>query len=309
MKLDYNKKVAIVGFASSSRGQAPFGDPTVEIWAMNSLYALIPRWDRLFELHPLEHCKKDHNRGELKQLGLDHFEFLRTQPGPNDPKFCPIYMQRHYEEIPASVEWPREEINTWTREMFGETAPVDYFGSTPAQMLIHALYEGYGDISLYGVDLLQDQEYGYQRPNMEYWCGIAYGLNAKLYVPRESAILKCNYVYGYVEPPVTGDALAPLVKFWGDKTEQIQKAIGDTQRLLSTVDGAEQMSSAIKKLIIEGRSTEEIAAWIGAEDASLVKRRELARDWLTRLDAQRDITASGASWTAHFGRGGVLEGM
>lgn len=52
------KAVAIVGFASSSRDQAPLQDPNFEIWTMNHApLSWIPKWDVLFELHSLEHLQ------------------------------------------------------------------------------------------------------------------------------------------------------------------------------------------------------------------------------------------------------------
>ena len=38
-------KCAIVGFASSSRDQAPYKDESCDIWSLNHAYNHVPRWD------------------------------------------------------------------------------------------------------------------------------------------------------------------------------------------------------------------------------------------------------------------------
>lgn len=307
--LDPAKRCAIVGFASSSRNLAPFADESIEIWGMNSLYALVPRLNRLYEIHPRSHFRKDLNRAELQQIGVDHYEYLKSRPGPGQPGHMPIFMQEAYPEIPASVPWPRNEINAWTQAMFGPEAEVDYFTSTPGQMIVHAIFEGYSEIQLYGIDLLQAEEYAYQRPGAEYWIGIARGLGIKVVVPPSSAILKANYVYGYVEPPVASTAITPLVKFWEAKGEQIDKAQHETVALMNTINGARQVVHAIATRIAAGEDFDKVKAYVALEQDQLGKKFEMAKDGLNKLMGQKELAQSAASWTDHYGRGGLLEGM
>lgn len=221
----------------------------------------------------------------------------------------PIYMQEVYPEIPASVAWPRNEINAWTVAMFGPEAEVDYFTSTPGQMIVTAIFEGYGEIQLYGIDLLQAEEYAYQRPGAEYWIGVARGLGIKVLVPPSSAILKANYVYGYVEPPVASTSISPLVKFWEEKGNQIEKAQHETVALMNTINGARQIVAAILKRAADGQKYEEVVAYLTMEDGQLNKKFEMAKDGLNKLMGQKELAQSAASWTDHYGRGGLLEGM
>ena len=53
-----HKKVAIVGFADT-RNQAPYNDPTFEIWGLNDLHSHIPRYDRWFDIHTRENIDTD----------------------------------------------------------------------------------------------------------------------------------------------------------------------------------------------------------------------------------------------------------
>lgn len=314
-KADPNKKCAIVGFASSSRNMAPFNDPSFEIWGLNSLYALIPRWDRWFEIHPKEHVVKDLHRAELQQIGVEHHKWLQQQAGPTlpdgtpNPAYKPIFMQEAYPDIPASVAWPRAEINAWTTAMFGPEAELDYFTSTPGEMVVHAIFEGYGEIHLYGIDLLQDEEYAYQRPGCEYWVGVARGLGIKVVVPSSSSLLKANYVYGYSEPTVEFGATTPLVNFWKEKATQIEQLQHQAAAILNTINGARQLLDAVGKRIAGGETTEQLAAYLKLESENLTKRFDTTRDELNKLGGQRELAQSAASWTGHFGRGGKLEGM
>lgn len=343
-----SKKVAIVGFASSSRMMAPWQDESTEIWGLNSLYAFIPRWTRWFEIHPRELVDKDLPRAELLQLKLRHIEWLAGQRGEqHDEKTCdvcvagskegaeekvarvaswhkhpfvPIYMQQHYDDIPASVKWPRDEINAWTTRMWGKDAEIDYFTSTPGQMIATALYEGYGRIEVYGVDLLQAEEYAYQRPGAEYWIGIARGMGVDVLVPKSSALLKANYVYGYSEP-VESAAIDPLVKFSETKDKQLEQQIQQGAGIINMVAGAQQCLGELAKLFPDGTimvpKDQKLAAQLLAEVVKFitVKTPEMAQRWndmktqLERLGAQREMTNSYTAWLDHYKRGGKLEGM
>ncbi len=51
-----SKKVAIVGFAPSTRDKAPYNDPDWEIWVLNEYFSILPQTGasnitRWFELH------------------------------------------------------------------------------------------------------------------------------------------------------------------------------------------------------------------------------------------------------------------
>lgn len=346
-------KIAVVGFASTSRNQAPFQDPAWEVWGLNSLYALIPRFSRWFEIHPREYIMQDLQRAELAAAGIDHYTWLTEQPGPDgkcsvkdkDGKACacqtdetklhefkPIYMQEHYPQIPASVRWPREEINAWTVERFGGSSEIDYFTSTPGEMVAHAVFLGAEEIGLYGVDLLQDEEYAYQRPGCEYWLGVARGLGIKVTVPKASVLLKANYVYGYTEPPTDAKAAAPLVAFWQAQSAKLEQEQHRVASIVNTVQGCRQaFTFALEKLrdmlptppppAAAGEPTVEvvlsaeqvpIAALVKEVEAKMVdleNRFQMGMKSLEKMGGQRELAGSGAAWTAAWGRGDKLEGM
>lgn len=218
------KKVAICGFAETWK-QAPFDDPTVEIWGLNELHKYVPRWDRWFELHDeatLGVTKRDLSEGEQKR----HVEWLRSQPVGK-----PIYMQDHFcvsGQIPAATPLPLAELIAYVGHR--------YFTSTIGYMLAMALREGYDWIGLYGVDLASDIEYPTQRPNTEWLIGIAQGLGKTVVIAPGSALLRSSHLYGFEKDPKDAGFL---------KANAAHKAIltqkrDETIATLNTLDGAIQ---------------------------------------------------------------------
>jgi hypothetical protein len=129
------KKVAIVGF-SQHKVEAPYNDPTFEIWGLNDLHESIPRWNRWFEMHSDKQIKDYCSRKQ----GVPYLEGLSKLN-------VPVYMQKQRPEVPTSVEYPIERM----KAQFG-----DYFTNSISYMLAMAIDEGYQVIHVYGVDMAQD---------------------------------------------------------------------------------------------------------------------------------------------------------
>lgn len=200
------KKIAICGFASSSRDQIPVDNPEWEIWGMNQLYRHIKRADRWFDIH--------WNWHEETVPGTDYRGWLAT---------CglPIYMGERQGDLPTSVRFPIERLIS----RFG-----DYFTSTVAFMValaideidqrvmaqlfteqledpphvilrLRALYAEY-TLGLFGIDLVVGEEYFWQKPCAEFWLGAAsIGRGMRVYLPHASALCKQLYRYGYEKEP------------------------------------------------------------------------------------------------------------
>jgi hypothetical protein len=176
-------KVAIIGFANTTRHMAPYDDDEYEIWGLNEAYNhnFMPRFDRWFQMHPRWDFTRAENLGDP-----NHFEWLKS-----DRDF-PIYMQESHADIPNSVKLPLEEMTQLLPE--GKK----YYASTLAYMLVFALFLGYSDIELYGFEMGTDTEYHYQRANAEYLIGVGQGLGFNITLPEQSGILK-GKMYGYEE--------------------------------------------------------------------------------------------------------------
>lgn len=164
------KKVAIVGF-TPTRTQAPFADKGFEIWALNALYKYpdVPRASRWFDLHALD------------IIPDERYAAYASMP-------CPVYLQEVTPKVPNSVQFPAQAL----RERFG-----GYWTNSISWMVGLALLEGFTEIHIYGVDMAQDTEYRHQRPNLEYFIGLARGMGVKVYIPETADLLMATHEYGY----------------------------------------------------------------------------------------------------------------
>jgi len=176
-------KVAIIGFAPSYT-EAPWGNEEMEFWCLNEFYKLTPqiknfRADRWFEIHDINSPSKS---------TLEHQAFLKQCP-------VPLYMWKQYPEYPNSQKFPLNEVV----EFFEEKGFLGsrYFTNSVSLMIAYAIYLGFKEISIYGVDMATNSEYQGQRPSVEWWCGLSEGMGIKVIIPPSSDILKCTQIYGF----------------------------------------------------------------------------------------------------------------
>jgi hypothetical protein len=157
-------KVAIVGLSDSTHDQAPWSDPEWQIWGLPWDHKW-PYMDRLFEMHDLRLLVSEHSKRPR-----DYFHRL-SMAG------VPVYMQGAY--FDWATEYPMEIAR--------------YYNSSIAYAMALAIHEGAEEIAIYGVDMDDEQEYAYQRPNMEYLIGLAEGKGIKVYIPPESSLCTFNH--------------------------------------------------------------------------------------------------------------------
>lgn len=213
------RKIAIIGTAESI-GEAPYDDTTWEIWGLgvDLTYPQFKRYDRLYEMHDKGYWI---NEEIMKRL--------------NGVK-CTIWMQDVYPEIPNSKKYPLEEISAGYHKNYT---------SSIAFMLAHAALEAktlgnIGQVHMYGVHMMADEEYGYQRPACEYWLGILEGLGVKTHVAGTGSVLKCTYVYGY-------DKEWKMISDLGIRKQQLMNGLKELEgRLEKTKSEYLQQQGAIK---------------------------------------------------------------
>ena len=224
-------KVAIVGF-TGTREQAPYNDPEFEIWTVNNLYRFVPRQDRIFELHTREQIAADLTHGVD---GKTYIEELASMT-------IPVYMQEKYPDIPASIKYPLDKmIDEFGIERSNiNHKPDAYFTNSISFMIALAIYEGFKEIHVYGVDLAIGVEYIEQRPSCEYYLGIAKGRGIKLFLPIESDLLKTRFIYGYDE--VRKDAwmkkMESTLKHMNTQKQQSDMVIRNQQSVSDKYEGA-----------------------------------------------------------------------
>ncbi len=178
------RKIALLGGCDVTLQHAPWWDHTWELWAHMSCRNQCKREpDVMFDLHPPELWKDERK----KHWDKTYFQWLKQN-------HVPIYMQKHYEEVPASIEYP---FTTMITEF-----PRGYMTNTVAYMIALALMEGVTHIALYGCHYNSHTEYGPQRGCAEYWCGIAEGRGVHVQIPPLCDLLnKPSLLYGYESHP------------------------------------------------------------------------------------------------------------
>jgi hypothetical protein len=153
------------------------------MWAINNAaqMGVVPRWDRQFELHPIEWTQRPEYQG--------YYNWLCQQ------KDKPVYVRQPTPQIPSHVVYPRDEIV----KAFGTR----YFTNSISWMLALAIAEGAGDIGLWGVDMamhavgVHKSEYASQRPSCEFFIGVAAGLGIRVHIPAASDLMKSAFMYGF----------------------------------------------------------------------------------------------------------------
>lgn len=188
-----------------------------EYWCWNEVGSLrddrvgywAERVDLLLQMHapPIwrNHHNLNHGRQQEGGFSRSHYDWLQL------PHSIPIYMQEHYEDVPASVKYPKEEIvqtllpNIW-REVKGKVEQVEHFTSSTAYAIALAIYLGAKQIEIYGVEMTSDTEYVRQRPGVFFWLGIATGRGVN--VVLHSPMLMKEKPYGY-----TGEVMIQRQEF------------------------------------------------------------------------------------------------
>ena len=235
------KKCCLLGSASDSKEDAPFEDETIEMWGLAWRMDL-PRYDRMFDIHHTM-GKPFKKRMERKKIGPHYIQQLSELN-------VPVCLQYPHPEVPNSYGFPLEESNAFLKKFDPDSENPEYYASTCAYMLINAMLEGYKEIHLYGIDLIDDEEYGHQRPNMEYLIGLARGIGIRLVIGDKSAMCRFPYRYGYDderedEGIITIKSLQDRVKMYTDTHQQSMcKAF--------TADGARQEAQHLMN-ILKGR--------------------------------------------------------
>ena len=233
------KKVAIVGFGPSWK-EAPFHDPSYEIWGLNDLYGKIPRWDKWFDLHDWD--SKDPN--SIKTFVGKRTE--KTKLSAYVQMDCPIYCQEAWPALPTAVKFPLKEIQD--KFCNGEKG---YFTNQISYMIAFALYEDYDIIEIYGVDMTVDTEYGIQRPSAEYWMGIAKGMGKEIYVPQGSTLLKSPFIYGYEQEEKMAfiEIMKTRLQRAIELRQEATKKQTDLNNQLTTVNAAINQYAAVESFI------------------------------------------------------------
>lgn len=186
-------KVVIVG-----QGPRAFEHPEdAEVWVINGP-RFPPRWDRLYQLHGLDHLEHKHG-----------FDFLHWLAAIEPPRR--LFMTRRYAElmwrevgsfrgvfaIPAAERFPLEAV---------QAAGGSYLTNSFPLVIEHAILEGAREITLDGViwtggNAQWGAGEGWAVPCVEYHLGRAAALGIKVRVPPGCGLFaQSDFVYGFEGP-------------------------------------------------------------------------------------------------------------
>ena len=92
------------------------------------------------------------------------------------------------------------DLNNYPLQAVIERFGTDYFNSTVDYAIALALHEGHKEINLYGINMISHSEYAYQKPGVDFWCGVAIGMGVKVIAHGGlTSIMKTRdgLLYGY----------------------------------------------------------------------------------------------------------------
>lgn len=213
---------------------APFDNDAFDVWLFNE-WANAPwckRWDACIQIHEPNIYKNQENEKDPK-----HWKWLQKDHGK------PIYMQEVDQLVPGSVKYPLEEINArFMSNLRWEKKEQKYYRATIAYAIALALYLGYKEIHIWGVELSSHAEYRSQRDNFIFWMGAAIGVGAKVTLHCCKGMFDWP-LYGY-EDFMQEDKIQRYIEGINSQLEQKRKEVamleGALQLAIQLLDDSKQ---------------------------------------------------------------------
>ena len=196
-------KIAIVGTASTSSGEAPWKDESWKIWSLGGNSVAAPRYDRWFELHTVDVLKAA-NAWDEKRV-----KFLKEA---GDKLFVGHDCTKSV--LPNAQYFPWVEVVS----KFGR-----YLTSSIAEMIAFAILHNPAEIGCWGIDMVCPDEYAHQRSCCEYLLGIATGMGIKVTVAKESPLLRGTRIYGLEDSGFSREIIERKAELVAQMAEDRQK--------------------------------------------------------------------------------------
>jgi hypothetical protein len=173
--------------------QAP-PDIGAERWIIGSAFHehVGTAYTRVFDVHPVEPFEAFKG---IRALRTDAWAWYGQQDRP-------VYLLEPHPEVPTSVAYPWAAI----ADRFGLRGGCA-ISSTIDQMMALALLEGFEEIHLCGVRLLNVEEWLTQRECLAYWIGRAESMGVVVETDPVAALCAPERIYGTFQP--TGARRAP----------------------------------------------------------------------------------------------------
>lgn len=143
--------------------------PNGETWGVNDL-VLRRRVKRVFDMHKVGNWENPQLQIDVKdeadRIGAKHIDL---------------------------ENYPLNEIKAFFK--------TDYFSNSIDYMIALAIYEGATSIDLYGINMIVESEWAFEKPGVDYWCGQAMGRGIEINICSPiSTIMKTKdgLLYGYL---------------------------------------------------------------------------------------------------------------
>ncbi|PCJ18006.1 MAG: hypothetical protein COB02_11800 [Candidatus Cloacimonadota bacterium] len=205
-KIKLKKKVMILGSSYNTLKDAPLDNEDYTVIALSAFQT--KRVDLYFEMHDKKVWRKGTN------------DYLYSC---NKPVIC----QKQYGDLPKSIEFPFVECF--------DAISLNYYTSSIAYILAFIfLYNEVEEVSLYGIDLTDDEEYQNQRPCAEYLLGLLQGKGIKIVIPDKSALLKSSFLYGYQQKQ---EQFLNL-KYFEDRQRKLLQERKEVQAYIKQLEGS-----------------------------------------------------------------------
>lgn len=256
-----SQRAVLTGFCESSRNATPYDDKDVTIFGLNRGYTFMSRIDYFFEMHGPAIYRWKIRRPE------GHLEWMQRFKGP-------IFQHLADPEIPNSIAYPLQAIsdfvgqNIWRLIQVGQplvsAGKNPYLTSSIAYQIALAMYEGFEQIELYGIDLNTGGEYAWQKSGVEYLLGMAAGRGHKIILPGNCPLLGDGKLYGrgFLKPEgeqITKPQLEVRLKELQakyqktqDEFHQITGALMEARHMATELPGgvfAEKQDQRIRELV------------------------------------------------------------
>jgi hypothetical protein len=143
--------------------------------------AILTAYTRWFNVHTIKHIKTRYPSG---------FEWYSHQTKP-------IYLQEATPEVPASITFPREQIQ---QHFSINGQPNRFFTCSAAWLIAFAIMEGFERIELWGFQLRREHQYDWERPCFFYWIERAKQAGIEVILPPDLVITEPGSPDGYDGP-------------------------------------------------------------------------------------------------------------
>jgi hypothetical protein len=184
------KKFVIIGFAPSY-SEVPWDEILKSeehcTVAVNEFYKVAPKNARF------TFWSEIHDPKSPSKQNKEHQNFLVNCK-------IPLIMQSKFEEYPASIPYPLQEVLSMVNEnmIIDELSSsfTNYSNQITYLIALGILYEA-KEIHIYGVDMAAEGEYQFQRQSCEALIGFALGRGIKIRIPASSELCKNAKLYGF----------------------------------------------------------------------------------------------------------------